>query len=116
MARVQIELPEQFVFTTELPVFISHINYAGHLDNALLLTLVTEARLRFFQAFHGEVMVVDMAPADIHGKGFDLVYRLRDKASGREVARGKSGLLCFDYAARQVVALPEGFLQRLTAA
>lgn len=122
MARVQIELPEHFLFATELPLYIGHINYGGHLDNALLLTLVSEARVRFYQhwgyselgveglgrvvadaavqykseAFHGETMVVAMAPADLHKYGFDLVCRMGDQASGREVARGKAGILFFD--------------------
>ena len=49
MARLQFELPEQFLFTTDVPIYISHVNQGGHLDNALLLTLVSEARVRFFR-------------------------------------------------------------------
>jgi acyl-CoA thioester hydrolase len=84
MPRIQIDLPEHFVYSTEMTLYLSHMNYAGHLDNALLLSLVSEARARFFmalgytelnvegvgivvadaavqyrsEAFHGEVMVV----------------------------------------------------------
>ncbi|HTH40066.1 MAG TPA: thioesterase, partial [Rhodocyclaceae bacterium] len=47
MARLRISLPEQFIFSTDIPLYISHINYGGHLDNALLLTVVSEARVRF---------------------------------------------------------------------
>lgn len=141
MTRVQIQLPEHFAFSTAIPLYVNHINSAGHLDNALLLTVVTEARARFFiaqgyeelnvegfgmimadaavqyksEAFHGEVMVVEMAPMHFHRKGFDLVYRMSDQASGREVARGKSGMLCFDYGQRKVVPVPEAFLQRVAA-
>jgi 4-hydroxybenzoyl-CoA thioesterase len=140
MSRIQISLPERFIFSTEIPLYISHINYGGHLDNALLLTVVSEARVRFFkflgyteldvegigvvmadaavqyksEAFHGEVMVVEMTPLNFHGKGFDLVYRMRDKATGREVARGKSGMLFFDYSQRKVMPVTEGFLQRVS--
>jgi 4-hydroxybenzoyl-CoA thioesterase len=140
MSRIQISLPERFIFSTEIPLYISHINYGGHLDNALLLTVVSEARVRFFkflgyteldvegigvvmadaavqyksEAFHGEVMVVEMTPLNFHGKGFDLVYRMRDKATGRDVARGKSGMLFFDYSQRKVMPVPEGFLQRVS--
>jgi len=139
MARIQIDLPERFLFSTDIPLYISHINYGGHLDNALLLTVISEARVRFFkslgyteldveglgvimvdaavqyrsEAFHGETMVVEMTPNDIHGKGFDLVWRMSDQASGREVARGKSGMLCFDYTQRKVKAVPEAFLAKI---
>ena len=50
MARILFDLPERFGFTTELQVYISHVNYGGHLDNAQLLSLVSEARMRFFQS------------------------------------------------------------------
>lgn len=140
MSRVHVSLPERFAFRTEIALYIGHINYGGHLDNALLLTVVSEARVRFFkslgyteldvegvglvmadaavqyrsEAFHGETMVVEMSPANLHGKGFDLVYRMSDLATGREVARGKSGMLFFDYRQRQVVPVPEGFLRRVS--
>ena len=39
MARIEITLPEHYLFSTELPLYIGHINYGGHLDNGLLLTL-----------------------------------------------------------------------------
>lgn len=139
MARVQIQLPERFVFSTEMPICIGHINYVGHLDNALLLTLVSEARLRFFkslgyaeqdvegagivvadaavqyrsEAFHSEIMVLEMAARDFSKYGCDLVYRMTDKASGREIARGKTGIVFFDYAARKVMPVPEAFRERI---
>ena len=137
MARVVIELPERFIFSTAIPLYIGHINFGGHLDNALLLTVVSEARVRFFkslgytelnvegvgivvadaaveykaEAFHGEVMVVEMTPADFNKYGCDLVWRMSDQASGREVARGKTGIVFFDYALRKVTTVPEKFLQ-----
>jgi 4-hydroxybenzoyl-CoA thioesterase len=65
------------------------------------------------EAFYGETMVVEMAPLNFHTKGFDLLYRMSDRDSGREVARGKSGLLFFDYTRRKVMPVPEGFLRRV---
>lgn len=146
MARIQFELPAQFLFSTDIPIYISHVNQGGHLDNAQLLTLVSEARVRFFrwlgyrsevdidgqsivvgdmlaqyksEAFYGETMQVDMLPDDFNKYGFDLVFRLRDKASGREVARGKTGVvfLAADGNGHARVAPPPGgFLARLERA
>ncbi|OQA30627.1 MAG: hypothetical protein BWY57_02740 [Betaproteobacteria bacterium ADurb.Bin341] len=139
MTRIHIELPERFVFSTELPLYISHINYAGHLDNALLLTLVSEARVRFFkslgygelnvegfgiviadaavqyksEAFPGEIMVVRMAAADFGKYGCALFWHMSEQASGREVARGKTGIVFFDYSARKIVPVPQGFRDKL---
>jgi len=145
MARIQFELPEQFLFTTDIPIYISHVNQGGHLDNAQLLSLVSEARLRFFrwmgypgeldieglsivvgdmmaqyksEAFYGETLQVDMVPDDFNKYGFDLVFRLRDKASGREVARGKTGVVFVADApegGKKVAALPQAFQTRLQA-
>ena len=142
MARIHIQLPEQFTFATDLTLYQSHLNYGGHLDNALLLTLVSEARVRFFkalgyteldvegvgilvadaalqyrsEAFHGEVMVVQMAATDLGPKGFDLVWRMTEQVSQREVARGKTGIVFFDYTSHQVAPMPSAFRDKLAAA
>jgi acyl-CoA thioesterase FadM len=139
MARVVFELPAKFTFATELQVYISHVNQGGHLDNAQLLSLVSEARLRFFkslgyaeadvegvstvvgdmvaqyksEAFHGETLRVEMVPADFNKYGFDLVFRMSDKLTGREVARGKTGVVFIDRVTRKVTPVPPAILQRL---
>lgn len=139
MARIHIQLPEQFAFATEITLYQSHMNYGGHLDNALLLTLVSEARVRFFkalgyteldvegvgilvadaavqyrsEAFYGEVMQVQMTATDLGAKGCDLVWCMREQNSQREVARGKTGIVFFDYNRRQVAPVPNAFCDRL---
>lgn len=139
MARVQFELPDHFVFTTEIQIYISHVNQGGHLDNAQLLTLVSEGRARFFawlgytefdvedwsivvsdlvaqyksEGFYGEVMKVEMLPADFNKYGFDLVFRMSELKSGREVARGKSGIVFVDKVHKKVAPRPEVFMLRL---
>ena len=139
MPRIQFELPDHFSFSTELQVYISHVNQGGHLDHAQLLTLVSEARVRFFQAlgyresnieglgvvvgdivaqyrseaFHGETLRVQMLPADFNRYGFDIVFCMTDKASQREVARGKVGVVFVDPAHQRVAPLPVAFRQRL---
>ncbi|MCL2346612.1 MAG: thioesterase family protein [Desulfobulbus sp.] len=139
MPRIKIDLPERFIFATEVPITINLINYRNHLDNAALLALVAEAEARFFaslgygdfniegagvivadaavqyraEAFHGEIMVIEMAAGDFNPYGCDLLWRLTDKASGREVARGKHGIVFFDYAARQRVEAPAVFIAKV---
>lgn len=138
MSRIHIELPERFAFATDLVVQIGHINYGNHLDNAALLSLVSEARVRFFkalgyselnvegvgvivadlavqyrsEAFHGEVLNIAMTARDFGRKGCDLVWQVTDTASGREVARGKHGIVFFDYAVRKPASVPPAFAQR----
>ena len=138
MARIVIELPERFAFSTSLLVYINHINYGNHLDNSALLSLVSEARVRFFksfgyteldveglgiivadaavqyrsEAFHGEELVFEMTAREFNKYGCDLVWRASEKQSGREVARGKTGIIFFDYTARKPAAAPEAFIRR----
>ncbi len=139
MARIQIELPHTFLYSTRIQIYQSHINEAGHLDNAQLLTLVSEARKRFFsslgmqeirvenmigivvadaavqyasEAFHGETLVFDLACTDFNKYGCDIVYRIREESSGRAVANVKNGIVFFDYAARKIHPVPEVFLAR----
>lgn len=141
MPRIQIALPEIFTFTTDVPIYIGHINYGHHLDNAALLGLVSEARVRFLrsmgygeldvegvglvvtdaaiqyraEAFHGQTLRFLMAADDFNKYGCDFVYVVTDAESGREVARGKTGILFFDYSARRPVSVPEAFRARIAA-
>ena len=138
MARIKIVVPDEFVFSTELPLYIQHINYGQHLDNAALLMLVAEARVRFFrhfgwseldvdgvgivvadaavqyrsEAFYGETLRLSLATADFNDYGCDLVWRMADAATGREVARGKTGIVFFDYRTRTKAPVPAGFRTR----
>ena len=60
MPRLQLHPPERFGFETAVQIYISHVNQGGHLDNAQLITLVSEARLRFFRALgwrEGDVLL-----------------------------------------------------------
>lgn len=142
MPRIKIDLPERFLFSTDIPIYIGHINYGHHLDNSQMLSLVSEARVRFFkslgyteldvegvgiivadvaaqyraEAFHGETMVVEMSADDFNKYGCDLVWRLSDQASGREIARGKHGIMFFDYAARKASTVPPAFIAKVQGA
>jgi acyl-CoA thioester hydrolase len=141
MARIRFELPERFVFSTQIQIYISHVNQGGHLDNAQLLTLVSEARVRFFKSlghhesdvaghpivvgdlvaqyksegFHGETMRVRMVPQDFNRYGFDLVFSMDCVDTGREVARGKIGIVFVDRQTRSVALVPPAFLTQLEA-
>ena len=51
MPRIKLELPEKLVFSTEIPVRITDINYGGHLGNDSILSIVQEARVRFLNEY-----------------------------------------------------------------
>lgn len=135
MPRIKIDLPEKFVFKTEIPLRISDINYGGHLGNDAILSIMQESRLHFFknygcteldlfgvsviqsdaaivyksEGFYGDVLVCEVTAGDISRAGFDLYYRLTNNATQKEIAHGKTGMVCFDYNNRKVVSVPEQF-------
>lgn len=142
MARINLDLPGEFPFSTELPLRVTDINYGGHMGNDSLLGLLQEARVRFLaayglreldvfglgiimtdsaivyksEAFYGETLVVSLAVTDFNKYGCDFVYRVTEKTSGREVARAKTGIVFFDYERRAVQGVPQGFLDLFPAA
>lgn len=136
MARIKLDLPADFPFATELRVRVTDINYGGHMGNDALLGLLHEARVRFLahfglkeldifglglimadsvivyksEAFPGEVLEIAVGVVDFNKYGCDFVYRVTEQASGREVARAKTGVVFFDYRKRAVQAVPPAFL------
>ena len=142
MPRIKVELPERFMYEIELPIGAQHINGAGHVDNAQMVVLISDAREAFFvglgytqndvegvgtvitdaafqyisEAFEGETLVFRLAANDFNKYGGDIVCRVSDRESGREVARAKLGFVFFDYATRKVAPIPPRFRERVEAA
>ena len=142
MARVKIALPPVFLFTTQLPVRITDLNYGAHLGNDALLSLLHEARVQFLaslevrevdsvtqlgfimadaaveykgEAFYGDVLHVEVGVHDLNKYGFDMVYRVTNQA-GHSVALAKTGMLCFDYTSRKLRPLFPGLAAKLRSA
>ena len=139
MSRIQLTPALRYSFSTEIQIYISHVNQGGHLDNAQLLTLVSEARVRFFKSlgyyergvegtltvvgdivaqyksegFHGETLCVEMLPADFNKYGFDLQFRMSEKETHREVALGKIGIVFVTPQDRKVSLIPPVFLDKV---
>lgn len=141
MARLDIALPESFLFETVIDVRISDINYGGHMGNDAVLRLAHEARLRFFQslgytelnveglgiiiadaaikygaeAFHGDKLVFQLGVMDRNPYGFDLTYLAKHADTGKEITRLKTGIVFFDYALRRPAHMPDNFTKHINA-
>lgn len=135
MARIQIELPSEFHFSTNIPTRISDLNYGGHVGNDTILSLIHEARMQFLnhhgfsetdlggtgiimsdvaiafknELFYGEIVRIYVAVTELSKASFDLVYKLEKETDGKTVtvAKAKTGMVCFDYQRRKVTAVPE---------
>jgi acyl-CoA thioester hydrolase len=130
--RINIDLPQKFIFTCTIPVRIGDINYGGHLGNDAVLSIMHEARVQFLhsygykeleiagvalimsdsaisykaEAFYGEILTVEIALADFNKYGFDILYKLSGKVNNKEIARAKTGMICFDYQNKKIVSIP----------
>jgi acyl-CoA thioester hydrolase len=135
MARVNLELPDNFPYSTEISVHISEINFAHHVGADGMLSLMHEARISFLknygyqeydveglgiiiadavvlyksEAFHGEVLEVSITVGDFSRYGCDIFYRLVKKDTKKEVARAKTGILFFDYRKKEKAEVPAKF-------
>jgi len=140
MARVELTLPDKFIFETQLTVRASDLNYGNHVGNDRILTLMQEARVLFYQSlgfknemsfdgnighviadavvvyksesFLGDVLKIEIATTDFSKYGFDIYYRITNQHN-KEVARGKTGVVCFDFEKRKVAPVPEKLLNKL---
>lgn len=141
MPRLQLDFPAEVRFTCELSVRASDLNYGNHVGNDSILTIMQEGRIQFYrslgyqnelhfegqvghlvadsaivyksEAFLGDVLSIDIAISDFNKYGFDMFYRLRNKATGKDVAIGKTGMVFFDYEKRKVASIPVGFLEKV---
>jgi acyl-CoA thioesterase FadM len=138
MARLKIDLPASYHFTTEIPIRITDINYGGHLGNDAVLSILHEARLRMLiehgwtemniegvsvimsdsavvyksEGFYGESLRIQIAVNNFSNFGCDIYYLVRERESGREVVHAKTGIAFFNYELRKLAPVPEKFRQQ----
>lgn len=138
MARLQLDLPEHFIYATNLTVRVNDLNYGAHVGNDSMLVLMQQARIEFYrangfkdelsfegsvgqviadalviykaEAFLGDVLTIQLAVADKSKYGFDMLYLVTNQETGKEVARAKTGIVCFDYEKRKIAVIPERLL------
>ncbi|RAU17817.1 thioesterase [Nitrincola tibetensis] len=139
MPRIKIDMPDNYLFSTEIPIRISDINYGGHLSNDALLSIIHESRIRFLnqlgygeldieglgliltdsaiiykaEGFHRDVIQVDISVGDFNKYGCDFYYLLTNRKTAVEIAHAKTGVVFFDYTARKVSLLPDAFKDRV---
>ena len=135
MARIKLQLPEKFIFTTEITVRISDINYGGHLGNDAVLSIIHESRLRFLknynysemdiegvglilsdsvivyksEGFYGDILTIEVTAGDFTKHGCDIFFKMTNKKTCKEIVRAKTGIVFFDYNNRKVQQTPEKF-------
>jgi acyl-CoA thioester hydrolase len=142
MARVKIDLPDSFSFSTGFAVRITDLNYGAHVGNDKVLSFVHEARVRYLRSlgfseldlagvglimadaalifktemYYGDELLVSIAAVEFSRVGFDLIYRIEKKTGEQTqtVAVVKTAMICYDYGLKKVVPLPEAAKVKLS--
>ncbi len=143
MARVELNLPDKFLFKTEIVVRPSDLNYGNHLGHDRILTLMQDARVEFYrslgfknelnfegsvgqviadvvvqyksESFLGDRLTINIRVADFNKYGFDMYYLVENAVTNKEVARAKIGIVCLDYDTRKIARIPDVLKNRLTS-
>ncbi len=139
MSRIKIQLPDSFIYRTQLQIRVSDLNYGNHLANDAVLRLVHECRVLFYrqlgfhdeknifgfgvimadaavqflaEGFLGDELTIELGIMDVSASAYDMVYRLTNQHN-KVVAIVKTGMVCFDYEDRKVARIPEEFLEAI---
>ena len=141
MSRIEIDLPTDFHFKTNIAIRITDINYGGHVGNDTVLSLVHESRMQLLNSigytemncggkglimtdaaivfkkelFCGEIVTVSVKAQNFTKISFDLFYKLEKEEQGKTVivAKVKTGMVCFDYTAKKVAGLSPEVIENL---
>ncbi len=136
MGRVKIVFPDYNpLFTATIQVRIGDINYADHVGNDAILSIIHEARMQMLhhygytelkaggnamimadvmiaykaEAFYGDTLTVKVFADEVTNNTFNLLYHLSVPRNGKQtdVAHAKTGMVCFDYEKRKIAAMTD---------
>jgi acyl-CoA thioester hydrolase len=140
MSRLNIEIPEDFTFSTQIPVLVEHVNYGAHLGNDSYLSILHEARVRFLESLgfselsvletigivltdsyisykkettRGDVLEIFVKLDNLSRLECDFYYKMVSKNLGVTIALAKTGAAFFDYKKRKLSPLPKHLLEIL---
>jgi len=129
-------------FPVVVPIVVRFrdLDALGHVNNAVYLTYFEMARVAYYQAlvglrslddfdfilaevtcryrspaWLGETLLVGIRIPSMGRKSFVFEYEIRDQASGRLVAEGRSVQVMYDYQARRSKPIPDDFVAKVEA-
>ncbi|MFC4262215.1 acyl-CoA thioesterase [Ferruginibacter yonginensis] len=142
MARVKIDIATPSLFSTQIPVRITDVNYGNHVGNDALVSMVHEARMQWLtfggfseldvkgaalimgdlavayksESFYGDILDFSISVDGITSVSFEIYYQITTVRNGITVtvAQAKTGMVCYDYTAKKVVAIPAAFKKFLS--
>ena len=138
MARIKIEVPAISIASFTIPVRITDINYGNHVGNDSFVAIIHEARMQWLKQYgytelqvegiglimsdlavefknesaYGDAVEVKISIGEITRVSFEIYYQLATTRNEVAIllALAKTGMVCYDYAAKKVASVPEKFL------
>ncbi len=135
MARIKLEIPGQVIAQFNIPIRIADINYGNHVGNDSFVSIIHEARMQWLnqygytelkiegiglimsnlaiefknESFYGDTVEVKIGTGEITRVGFELYYQLFATRNNETIllANAKTGMVCYDYDAKKIAAIPE---------
>ena len=140
MPRIELKEQEIYEFQSSIQVRPQDINYAGHMGNDNLISMVGDARARLFHSlgisemdlgdsktgiiitdlavnYRGETFMFDELLIETHlgefvQKGFRMFHRILKDS--KLIALVETSFVAYSYEAKKTVPLPPSFLKRLS--
>src|SRR5215216_6702263 len=129
--------PQAYPYTINIEVAFRDIDMMGHVNNAVYLSYLETARIKFLvellelnrpgnmplimaeatlsykaPAFFGEQLTIGTGVSRFGVKSFDMLYQITG-ADGRLVVLAKTVQVAYDYAASKTVVVPDSLKARV---
>lgn len=120
---------------------ITDLNYGGHVGNDMILSIIHEIRVQFLQhygykefdiegaglimndvaiefkneIFYGDKIKASVVAGEFSKVRFEIFYKLEKETAEKNilVANAKTGMVCYDYAAKKIVNVPFTVVEKL---
>jgi acyl-CoA thioester hydrolase len=133
MARVKLELPENFLTTITIPIRITDLNYGKHVGNDSFVSIIHEARVQWLhqhqlselgingiglimsdlavefkqESYYGDIIDIKIGVAEISKVSFELYDSLSTTRNDKHIllANAKTGMVCYNYEVKSYFSL-----------
>lgn len=133
-----------FKVSAQIKVRFADVDSMGHVNNAKFFTYMEQGRVEYFQrlgdldfthlelppkksvilasiqcdfkspAYLGETLEIQIRTTDLGRSSFQMEYRIAEVVTQREVARGKSSQVYFDYEQQRSIPLTPELRERFS--
>lgn len=141
LSHIKLEEQPEYEFSFEVTIQTRDLNYAGHLGNDALVSIIQETRVSLFQdlgckeldlgdgktgiiigdliinfkaeGFVFDQLIIESHIGEVTEKSIRLFHRIIKKNDNALLALVETGLIAFDYEKRRISKFPNRFLRSM---